>query len=63
MTTEQKIITEIKTLYAKGDRTLEECIDIVVDNANPKELEKELLPDMSIMGYKRYLAVVMVCEI
>ena len=62
MTTEQKIITEIKTLYSKGERTLEECIDIVVDNANPKELEKELLPDMSIMGYKRYLAIVLVCE-
>ena len=62
MTTEQKLITEIKTLYAKGKRTLEECIDIVVDNANPKELEKELLLDMSITEYKRYLAVVMVCE-
>lgn len=63
MTTEQKLITEIKMLYNKGERTLEECIDIVVDNADPKELEKELLPDMSVEEYKRYLAVVMVCEV
>ena len=62
MTTEEKIIAEIKMLYSKGERTLEECIDIVVDNADPNEIKKELLPDMSIMGYKRYLAVVLVCE-
>lgn len=62
MTIEQKIIAEIKTLYKQGEECLENCIDTVVDNFDPKELEKELLPDMSIMGYKRYLAIVLLCE-
>ena len=62
MTIEERILTEIKTLYSKGGECLENCIDTVVDNFDPKELEKELLPDMSVEGYKRYLAVVLVCE-
>lgn len=61
MTTEQKLLDDIKVLYKAGSDVEESVEKAIANFAEPKELEKEYA-DVGLDAYKQYLAIKFVCE-